>query len=271
MEQELKDKLNELVPAADVKQKPGGGGRTLDYVDRHYVITTLNELFGHDGWTSRTCVELAGDRFIAECSLTVDTEKYRFERSDVGECLLQAKYGTNENAAAEAATQALKRAASQIGNRLGLNLYSDERASQGQQTHIDPNPDRPADQDPPPRRGNVDFKKMAKERMADSTDYADLPPHAREALERAEGNQPGPVPMDVAVNVSFRFGNNKGQPLGSMGESSLKWYKKVAIENIRDPKKKRFMDKTVKELDAICAVLHTPEQPPLEDMDEMPF
>jgi recombination DNA repair RAD52 pathway protein len=49
--QEIRKKLDEKIPRDVVRQRDGGGGRSFSYLEGHYVIARLNEVFGNGGWS----------------------------------------------------------------------------------------------------------------------------------------------------------------------------------------------------------------------------
>ena len=120
--------LTAPIPEQCISTREGGGGRQLSYVSGRYTKQRLNEIFGYDGWTTEI---LETQLFPAECTafvhlrLTIhgDTDNKRVTRDGVA-------YGHGRKGAegfdfaiAEAATDALKRAAVTLGQNLGLELY----------------------------------------------------------------------------------------------------------------------------------------------------
>jgi recombination DNA repair RAD52 pathway protein len=109
----------------------------LSYVTGRYVKDTLNDAFGHLGWSYRVeQFEILGPaKAFARVSLTVLTDRYNITREAVavgygsettasGEPLSEARANeVLDFACAEAVTDALKRAACSFGPALGLHLY----------------------------------------------------------------------------------------------------------------------------------------------------
>lgn len=116
---ELEKPLN----MAYVKQRRGGGTKELDYLEGHYVIRRMNELFGIGGWTQRTLnITQVGDKsFVATVEVTVPS--LNWTASDVG----ANSNKTPEDAAKSAVTDGLKRVCRLLGNTFGLALYDAER------------------------------------------------------------------------------------------------------------------------------------------------
>lgn len=115
-------------------------GQVLSYVDGHYVISRLNEVFGHTNWSTRIeslavahCgVNSNGNQsvtYVARVVLTVHSGDFFNQTEDVGAG--QATNGdagvAHEQASKTAVTDALKRCARQLGPSLGLALYDKDQ------------------------------------------------------------------------------------------------------------------------------------------------
>ena len=140
--QAQRDQLGASLNRDDVRTREGGGKKTLSYVEGWWVIAEMNRIFGNAGWSYRATVNLVDDSvaddkkhtvtYLGRCVLTV------------GDCVIEdvgAGHGKDrsrgiaiESASKEAATDALKRCAKSLGNRLGLALYDKE------QTHVTDEP-----------------------------------------------------------------------------------------------------------------------------------
>lgn len=137
--------LNADLDRAHVRQREGGGGKRLSYVEGWWVISELNRILGPGAWSYRATVELVDDSQGADGKYTV-TYLGRCVLT-VGDCVIEdvgAGHGKDksrgmalESASKEAATDALKRCAKSLGNRLGLALYDKE------QTHVADAPAQP--------------------------------------------------------------------------------------------------------------------------------
>lgn len=113
-------KLTEPFPAAAIKQRQAGGGRTLDYVEGHTVIHRLNDATGNR-WSMEvkdiTSKELAGATLMmARVALTLPGLG---TREGLGVQLVHERSG--EDLVKGCVTDALKKAATLFG--VGLELY----------------------------------------------------------------------------------------------------------------------------------------------------
>lgn len=135
---EIRDALNKGFPREQIATREQGG-KKLSYAEGHYVIRTLNEIFGNAAWSYRvTTREVFRERMLDK---TKNGEVERWHVSYSASCELRAGEATIvdvghghgidrdcglaiESAEKEAATDALKRAAKSLGDALGLALYS---------------------------------------------------------------------------------------------------------------------------------------------------
>ena len=127
-----------------VHQRQGSGGKSLNYLEAHFVKRTANEIFGYDGWsyatreliclgeepaTSKTGKEgvRVGYRAVVEVRVGDVT------RSDVGYGdaveYVGSRITPHELAAKEAVSDGIKRAFASFGDRFGLVLYDKDRAA----------------------------------------------------------------------------------------------------------------------------------------------
>jgi len=137
MSKTIIEQLDAPIPRSAVSQRQGGGGRSLSYLAGHYVIDRLNKVFGPMNWASKIeslqLVHTAENsvHYIAQVRLVVEDENgKKTEHTDVG-------YGdgsdktnigkAHELAVKEATTDALKRAAKNLGQSMGLALYSKDQ------------------------------------------------------------------------------------------------------------------------------------------------
>ena len=131
----IADVLRTDVRAEYISERSG-----LSYVTGRYVKQTLNEVFGPLGWSYEVIEQrlLEGDpdaaRWFAHVRLSITVGDHTVTRDGlaVGHGNLVTKNGkvsvgraseVIDFAAAEAVTDALKRAASSVGQVLGLSLY----------------------------------------------------------------------------------------------------------------------------------------------------
>jgi len=137
--EQISQELDAPIPRSAVSQRSGGGGRSLSYLAGHYVIDRLNKVFGPLNWASKTeRLELvhqgeyngkASVHYIAQVRLVVEAEGKTTEHTCTG-------YGdgsdnnpgkAHELAVKEAETDALKRAAKNLGQSMGLALYDKDQ------------------------------------------------------------------------------------------------------------------------------------------------
>ena len=116
--------LDDHIPEAAISQKQG-----LDYVSHRYVKDQLNAIFGWDGWHYKVLrVDLDRENmgaFVHVRLTIVGPEGQLVERDGLafGFAAGQQSNQSFDFAIAEAVTDALKRAAVSLGNRMGLELY----------------------------------------------------------------------------------------------------------------------------------------------------
>lgn len=138
--------LDTRIPPDLIKKRKGGGNLELSYIEGHEVIRQLNRILGHGNWQSnvktlnftaekpiskkdyKSGKEVTG--FGVSAFATVEVTALIGEKSvtfsDVG-AGKGVDYGmgldAHESAGKEAVTDAFKRAARHLGERLGLCLY----------------------------------------------------------------------------------------------------------------------------------------------------
>ncbi len=120
--------LGEKLASEHVRERQGGGGKTLSYVEGIYVIRRLNHIFGYGGWRDSVVemTQVADDakgkpQFRAIVELVVaglGPDGRDWMVSDVG-----FGSGDHEKGPKEAVTDALKRCARRLGDSLGGSLY----------------------------------------------------------------------------------------------------------------------------------------------------
>lgn len=137
--------LDAGLPASEVKTREGAGGKSLSFVDQFYVRSRLLDIFGPFGFdtetTELTCLgeeALENGKFTVGYRSTVKLTVYDQDGDEPGHAAIRvgSGFGTatdksriaaHEKALKEAETDALKRAACQLGNNLGLALYDKEQ------------------------------------------------------------------------------------------------------------------------------------------------
>ena len=116
--------LDDHIPEAAISQKQG-----LDYVSHRYVKDQLNAIFGWDGWhykVLRADLDRENMGAFVHVRLTIVGPDGRLVERDglaFGFAAGQQSNQSYDFAIAEAVTDALKRAAVSLGNRMGLELY----------------------------------------------------------------------------------------------------------------------------------------------------
>lgn len=135
--------LDSKIPATAVRERSGGNGMRLSYLEGHYVIDRLNKLFGQGNWSHQV-------RELKTCHVSTEPDdKGRFHCSYYAVIALELKFpdGTeavfsdvgygegmdrlptkcHELAVKEAVTDGIKRCAKSLGMSMGLALYSKDQ------------------------------------------------------------------------------------------------------------------------------------------------
>lgn len=126
------DILTRPFPESAIKQREGGGGRMLDYVEGHTVIHRLNEATGNDWSLEVKKLEFRSDLTIAHVALTLPGLG---TREHIG---IQEVRGAAGDLTKGAITDAIKKAATLFG--IGLELYGPDYEA----GEVDTRPQRPA-------------------------------------------------------------------------------------------------------------------------------
>lgn len=140
--QDIENQLNDQIDPSSIKEREGGGGKTLSYLEGHTVIGRLNRVFGPLGWASQTSkldLVFSGEvdnrygkkshcvSYIAQVRLVVqgpDGKATEHTCTGYGDGMDANNPGkAHELAVKEAETDALKRCAKNLGNSMGLELY----------------------------------------------------------------------------------------------------------------------------------------------------
>lgn len=118
------DVVNRPLPRDQVKQRPGKGGMTFNYISADLVIELLNEAFDHSWSTKILRSDVHENTVIVGLELTVwDDKDHPIVKQQFGSCDMGRGMGPGE-AFKGAASDALKKAATLLG--IGLELYHDE-------------------------------------------------------------------------------------------------------------------------------------------------
>ena len=179
-----KEMLAQDIPPRAIFKK-----QDLDYVKSGWVIAEANRIFGPDGWSHEVVesewFEVKGKpqgRAVVKVSLVKDGRVYAWHSGAA--CGTGHGFDGFHQAVSEAETDALKRALSKFGRRLGLQLYLDER------TDTRPMPgDMPAKIVGALEGANGDAAKLVRVARARLSEYAATPEQRREieaAIARVE-------------------------------------------------------------------------------------
>jgi DNA repair and recombination protein RAD52 len=135
--------LDEALLRKHVSQRTGSGGKSLNYLEAHYVKRTANRIFGYDGWSyvvddlriaGIEDIEKNGRKgvrvgYVAIVTVTVGEVR----RGDVGYGDAVEYVGSSitphELAAKEAVSDAVKRCFASWGDQFGLVLYDKDRTA----------------------------------------------------------------------------------------------------------------------------------------------
>lgn len=124
LSQQARDVITRRLPPEKIKQRPGGGGMTFDYVTPDVVIDILNEAFDYQ-WDSRVFDSKREEStVIVGIELTVRSEDGTpVVKQQYGSCEITRGLGVGE-AFKGAASDGLKKAATLFG--VALELYQDD-------------------------------------------------------------------------------------------------------------------------------------------------
>ncbi len=128
--QEILDELKQPLEATRVAKRKGAGNMELSYLQGYDVISSLNEIFGFDGWSDRL-ISLdfvadvgKGEMWRASVEISVMIGERAVAHADTGVGISRSKNAEEiEKAIKEAVTDALKRAARKFGDQFGNSLY----------------------------------------------------------------------------------------------------------------------------------------------------
>lgn len=264
----------------------GGNAKTLSYVEGWWVIDQLNHIAGVDGWRS----EMVGlpqlgeirrikkarrngevENLVQSVSVTVRIYAFGTIHDGVGVGQAEAPEANFsqvvEKAIKEAETDGLKRAASKFGFRLGLSLYKDasdaRRAAKGGRSASKPAADLPDVKTDPmghyrarllgcrsqPEYG--DLMKDIKSGKFDGVNAKVLWDETHAHYEKL----PKSKPPETSYSVKAPFGKNKGKPLADLDDRDLNYFADRSRDDLADPGKAQWHDKTRAQLAAIEAEL----------------
>jgi len=131
----LTKKLNEPLPKEAIKQREGGRGMMLDYLEGWWAIKNANKLFGIDNWSyeavwerlehitlPNTAKGKKSGLYTVPVILKVKIGDKEVVRSDIGMTQYYGEQG-KEMAIKGCVTDALKRCLRTFGAQFGLELY----------------------------------------------------------------------------------------------------------------------------------------------------
>jgi DNA repair and recombination protein RAD52 len=133
------EKLKQPLAQNAIAQRLGGGGMKLDYLESWFIIDQANEIFGFDGWSLDTQVELISTEVTADKTMAiykcralvrVNLEGMTFcSRTGygVGKGISRNTNEAHELGIKEAESDAMKRAFRTFGNQFGNCLYDKEK------------------------------------------------------------------------------------------------------------------------------------------------
>ena len=125
MEQTILDTLTRPFDPAQIRQREGRGGKTLDYLETHVVITRLNEAFAGQ-WSFEVLThEVTETEAIVHGKLSAGGQiKTAFGGSDIARHKESQKPVSIADDLKSAASDSLKKAATLFG--IGLQLYAEK-------------------------------------------------------------------------------------------------------------------------------------------------
>lgn len=133
MNEQQKQLLSEPLQKSAVKERSGGGGRSLSYIEGWHAIAEANRIFEFDGWASETvsmeCVGNDGGTVSYVCKVRVTVDGIIREGWGAGHGRGGSAGDRHESAVKEAETDARKRALMTFGNQFGLALYDKTKSN----------------------------------------------------------------------------------------------------------------------------------------------
>ncbi len=144
---QIKQELNAKIPKEAITKREGGRGIKLDYLEGHYVINRMNEIFGPEGWSYEVTElrpvhvgEIKNSRgdVVNSASYVATVALYtQFDTTSSAKRIVDVGFGNgtdkldpgkaHELATKEAVTDGIKRCAKSLGWSMGLALYDKSR------------------------------------------------------------------------------------------------------------------------------------------------
>lgn len=173
---DIQKELDSNIPGGVVSKREGGGGKFLSYLETWYVIDRLNQVVGQGKWgyniinlnkvfegeVEQYSGKVFSTSYVATLDLWVNMEGKVANFTEVG-------YGdgtdkkspgkAHELATKEAVSDALKRAAKNLGRSMGLALYDKTQEYVGESTVPTKTPTIPRESSPVKQNGNDTTKK----------------------------------------------------------------------------------------------------------------
>lgn len=241
---EFRKKLDEKIPRDVVKEREGGGNRTFSYLEGHYVIARMNEIFGQGNWAyvaeEAKCVhtgEVNGKfvaHYIARVRLEVPALRHAlFVDYGYGDGSDKSNPGkAHELAVKEAVTDGLKRAAKNLGMSMGLALYDKEQVNVEENTNEDKAEARGASYRARPAAMGAVRGEPAKTVSPSTTNgSADAPPADREKLNA--------MLTSMSKVILTKAGQKKAEKLTEL-QGLIKKYGAEKKEQLTDPQAREF-------------------------------
>ncbi len=203
---QAKELIERPLPPEKIKQRPGKGGLTFNYITPDFVISSLNEAFEYRWSTTIISSTMYDTTAVVGFELTVwDADGNSIHKQQFGSCDVGRGMGTGE-AFKGAASDALKKCATLLG--LGLELYQDDdeksfRPPQASKSAPRPETKRPAEpRVAPPKPKSVGSPAPPKPAAAAPAAKPVLPPKPGNPFSKENGGEaattariPAPKPM----------------------------------------------------------------------------
>lgn len=199
--EEIREMLNRKIPRDVVRKREGGGGRMFSYLEGHYVIALLNEVFGNGGWSYSTKTldkahtgsikdkygnEVHTAHYVAMVELVVPALNCVYGDVGYGDGSDKTNPGkAHELAVKEAVTDALKRCAKNLGMATGLALYSKDQ--ENVEENISEGPGTAREDQPRNGAGNSSGTQAQEPRGVERPDTAGGAPAQPAPVEKAGG------------------------------------------------------------------------------------
>lgn len=211
MQEYVLRELDSKIPREEVSTRSGGNGVTLDYVSGYYVISQLNRIFGPANWSytsevsklfeGRVLDRYGKDIFTVHYSSCVklrvkfpNSQTTEFSDYGYGDGTDKTNPGkAHELAIKEAVTDGIKRCAKNLGNRLGLALYSKEQENVEETSTLPENAQEPSD---PPAEMKTKEKDTQGTQQKASLKVKSITPFDKKPSPTKQQSQAAQIPGD---------------------------------------------------------------------------